>query len=351
MRRLFDSYARGGPGAGRRPWRFRDRNCRRYSECKRSGAGRAAGHERNDRRLVGEGCHVLDTDFTYKRAAGEPTRVYVAQDGSFLDVAFAVTQKESKNASQVTNSASVLNEDYVGVYLYPQGTNGIAYGFFSNPNGARFQTSSENSAYAPQWVAVAKGTPDGYTVTMRIPLDVIRSIHGRDERRIGVDLRRARARAGRSGFRGNSRRNRASAAVGGAAQAAPSSLRFGRGHHGGQRREHVTRRCGLLASHHADRVAGRNAAPRLFQRRSGPADDRSERVRPSIRRGPSVLHPVGLIFQSALLVFELSEHPLYAVHPDLRAGVRSRRNPRSRPVRGIRRARRRPQRQRPDAQL
>lgn len=117
----------------------------------------------------------LDTDFTYKRAAGEPTRVYVAQDGSFLDVAFAVTQKESKNASQVTNSASVLNEDYVGVYLYPQGTTGIAYGFFSNPNGARFQTSSENSAYAPQWVAVAKGTPDGYTVTMRIPLDVIRS--------------------------------------------------------------------------------------------------------------------------------------------------------------------------------
>jgi hypothetical protein len=117
----------------------------------------------------------LDTDFTFKRAAGEPTRVYVAQDGGFLDVAFAVTQKEARNASQVTNSSSVLSEDYVGVYLYPQGTTGIAYGFFANPNGARYQTSSENSAYSPQWAAAGKSTPDGYTVTMRIPLDVIRS--------------------------------------------------------------------------------------------------------------------------------------------------------------------------------
>ncbi|MGR4065188.1 MAG: hypothetical protein ACLQPV_07040 [Vulcanimicrobiaceae bacterium] len=117
----------------------------------------------------------LDTDFTYKRPAAEPTQVYVAQDGSYLDLAFVVTQKEPRNASQETNSSSVLNDDYVGVYLYPQGTTGISYGFFANPNGARYQTSSENSAYSPQWTAVARATAGGYVLTMRIPLNVVRS--------------------------------------------------------------------------------------------------------------------------------------------------------------------------------
>ena len=117
----------------------------------------------------------LDTDFTYRRPASEPTKVYVAQDGSFLDIAFAVTQSEPQTAAQETNSSSILSEDYVGVYLDPQGTTGISYGFFANPHGARYQTSSENTAYTPQWTAVGKPSAGGYTVTMRIPLDIIRS--------------------------------------------------------------------------------------------------------------------------------------------------------------------------------
>ncbi len=117
----------------------------------------------------------LETDYTYPRPAGEPTTVYVAQDGSYLDIAFSVTQPGGLVASQETNSSSVLGDDYVGVYLFPQGVAGIAYSFIANPRGARYQTSSENTFYTPQWVAVGRSTPAGYTVTMRIPLGIIRN--------------------------------------------------------------------------------------------------------------------------------------------------------------------------------
>jgi hypothetical protein len=118
---------------------------------------------------------TLDTDSIFKRAAEEPTTVYVGQEGGFLDVAFVATQKSAQTAAQETNSSSVLGDDYVGVYLYPQGTTGLAYSFEANPHGARYQSSSENTSYSPQWAAVGKGSPTGYVVTMRIPLSIIRS--------------------------------------------------------------------------------------------------------------------------------------------------------------------------------
>jgi len=118
---------------------------------------------------------TLDRDFTNRRAAGEPTSVAIAQDGSFLDIAFDVTQHEEFVESTETNGSSVTSDDYVGVYLSPNGPLGFQYAFFANPRGARYQTSSENSAYTPQWSATTKRTTSGYTVTMRIPLGVIRS--------------------------------------------------------------------------------------------------------------------------------------------------------------------------------
>jgi hypothetical protein len=69
----------------------------------------------------------------------------------------------------------VLNDDMVGVRLWPQGSGGFGYGFYANPLGARYQTSSENSAYSPEWTAVAKRTGTGYTVTMHVPFNVLRS--------------------------------------------------------------------------------------------------------------------------------------------------------------------------------
>lgn len=117
----------------------------------------------------------LDVDFTYRRPATEPTLVYVAQDKDALDVAFVVTQKESLTAAQETNGPSVESDDNVTVYLFPQGTQGFTYSFSANPRGARDQTSSENTAYSPQWTAVAKITPTGYSVTMRIPFNLMRT--------------------------------------------------------------------------------------------------------------------------------------------------------------------------------
>jgi hypothetical protein len=118
---------------------------------------------------------TLDIDFTNRRPASEPTKVYVAQEGDSLDFAFDVTQAEAQIASQETNSSSVLGDDYVGVYLYPQGVRGITYSFVANPRGARYQTSSENTAYTPQWAAVGRSRNGGYVVTMRIPLRIMRN--------------------------------------------------------------------------------------------------------------------------------------------------------------------------------
>jgi hypothetical protein len=117
----------------------------------------------------------LAYDYTYRRAAEEGTTVYVAQGAGSLYLAFAVTQRAQLTAAQETNSSTVLSDDYVGVYLYPNGSQGIAYGFFANPRGARYQTSAENTAYTPQWTAVGRKNSTGYVLTMRIPLDVIRS--------------------------------------------------------------------------------------------------------------------------------------------------------------------------------
>jgi hypothetical protein len=117
----------------------------------------------------------LTYDFTNRRAASEPTTVSIAQDGSALDFAFDVTQKEPIVAGTVANGPSVASDDYVEVALSPDGPQGFQYAFYANPKGARYQTSSENSAYSPPWEAAVAQRPDGYTVTMRIPLSIIRA--------------------------------------------------------------------------------------------------------------------------------------------------------------------------------
>ncbi len=123
----------------------------------------------------GSGRVPLSYDFTYQRVSGEPTIVYVAQDAAGLDIAFVATQREPIVDRQTTNGSNVLSDDYVAVYLYPKRTQGFAYSFAANPQGARYQTSSENTAYAPQWTAGARTTLHGYVVTMHIPFNLIRT--------------------------------------------------------------------------------------------------------------------------------------------------------------------------------
>jgi hypothetical protein len=117
----------------------------------------------------------LDQDFTYRRPAADVTDVRVAQDSSALLITFDAPQSESITATQTSNGPGVLNDDYVGVYLWPKGRDGFAYSFMANPRGTTYQTSSENSSYTPRWTAGASRTSSGYRVTMAIPLDAIRA--------------------------------------------------------------------------------------------------------------------------------------------------------------------------------
>ncbi len=117
----------------------------------------------------------LSWDYVYRRPAEEPATVYLAQYDKALYIAFEVHQREPLTISQNTNGGGVFNDDHVAIAFYPQGTQGFMYIFRSNYAGARDQTSSENSAYAPQWDSHGRRTRDGYVITMRIPYNVIRS--------------------------------------------------------------------------------------------------------------------------------------------------------------------------------
>jgi len=123
---------------------------------------------------------LLQNDFTFRRKASVATDVYVLQDSTDLIITFDVHQVEPITSTQVTNSSSVLNDDYVGVELNPTGSQGFSYAFYANSSGARYQTSSENSAYSPQWVALSRRTPSGYVVSMQVPLRLIRAQGSRD---------------------------------------------------------------------------------------------------------------------------------------------------------------------------
>jgi hypothetical protein len=117
----------------------------------------------------------LNYDFAYRRGAPERTVVRIAQDPAGLDVAVEAAQRSRLTASQTTNGPAVYNDDYVTVALWPQGARGFAYTFTANVLGARYQTSSENSAYSPQWEAAGLRDDTGYSLTIRIPINVIRT--------------------------------------------------------------------------------------------------------------------------------------------------------------------------------
>ncbi len=118
---------------------------------------------------------VLLHDFTNRRRVSRPTVVYLAQDAQGLDVAFVVRERGHISASTVSNGSAIFEDDNVQVALEPQGALGFAYQFTANPNGAHFQTSTENSSYSPDWISRGRRTKTGYVVTMHIPFRIIRS--------------------------------------------------------------------------------------------------------------------------------------------------------------------------------
>jgi len=134
---------------------------------------------------------TLGWDFTFQRPAEHVTDAYVLVDAKYMYVAFHAKQHEPIIATQHTNDQPMPTDDVVRIYVWPAGSSGNEYGFVANPVGTRYEFSSENTAFSPVWDAVAKTTPDGYIVTERIPISVMRG-DGRGTWRVQFD-RRVRA--------------------------------------------------------------------------------------------------------------------------------------------------------------
>ncbi|MBV8689074.1 MAG: hypothetical protein JOZ59_03100, partial [Candidatus Eremiobacteraeota bacterium] len=108
----------------------------------------------------------------------EPTTAYLLTDGKNLYVGFdAVQTRTPILTSQHTNMNGVDTDDEVKISLWPAGTHGNNYQFISTPLGTRYQYSSENLTYEPTWDAVAHIGNREWTVTMRIPLNIMRGAH------------------------------------------------------------------------------------------------------------------------------------------------------------------------------
>ncbi len=135
------------------------------------------------------GAHVqLGWNSTYLRPAAESTDAYVLVDDHDLYVAFVVKQTEPLTATVHTNDVGLGTDDIVRTFLFPSGDRGFEYFFAANPIGTRYANSSENAAYSPAWDAVTSRTADGYIVTERIPLAIMRG-DGRSTWRIQFDRR------------------------------------------------------------------------------------------------------------------------------------------------------------------
>ena len=116
----------------------------------------------------------LEFDLRHKVVPRQKTDVYVVSDDRALYVAFDAEQTGEIVANQHTDDVGFDTDDEVQVDLWPGGPLGFRYLFTATPLGTHYQHSSENSTYAPKWQSVGKLRPGGFTVTMRIPFDVLR---------------------------------------------------------------------------------------------------------------------------------------------------------------------------------
>lgn len=121
---------------------------------------------------------TLPWDVQHQKVSSEPTAAYIATDGTNIYVRFDVKQRETLLGQQRTNDVGDGTDDEVWVDLWPNGNNGFYYQFAANSNGTRWQYSSENTAYSPTWTSFGAASGNDYTVTMKIPIKVMRGSGG-----------------------------------------------------------------------------------------------------------------------------------------------------------------------------
>jgi hypothetical protein len=119
--------------------------------------------------------------------ATDATTDYIETDGVYLYVGIDARQREPVQATQHTNGVGLDTDDEVQIDLWPNGANGFRYKFISTPNGTHYQNSTENANYEPTWWSAGRIDAQGFTVTMKIPLDVL---HGAGASRWRIQLAR-----------------------------------------------------------------------------------------------------------------------------------------------------------------
>jgi len=117
---------------------------------------------------------TLPWDVTNQRKSTEAATARIATDGKNLFVRFDAPQRETLLAQQHANDVGDGTDDEVWIDVWPSGNTGFYYQFAATSNGTHYQYSSENTAYAPTWESHGIAYPGGFTVTMRIPIGVMR---------------------------------------------------------------------------------------------------------------------------------------------------------------------------------
>ncbi|MBV9271492.1 MAG: hypothetical protein JO165_10375 [Candidatus Eremiobacteraeota bacterium] len=126
----------------------------------------------------GTAAHVaMRWDVTHQRPGTEASEAYIATAGNDIYIRFDVKQREPLLAQQHANNIGDGTDDEVWIDLWPDGNAGFFYQFAATSNGTHYQYSSENTAYAPTWESHGASYDGGFTVTMKIPLRVIRGAH------------------------------------------------------------------------------------------------------------------------------------------------------------------------------
>ena len=241
---------------------------------------------------------------------------------------FDAKQREPIAAAQHTNDVGQGSDDAVWVDLWPNGISGYFYQFYSTPNGTHYEYSSENTAYSPNWESQGVAHAGGYTVTMRIPFEVIRNAHGGTWKAQFVRYVRAtgeqqvwsfdRVQMQPDGY-GNSDYAHAGTItmpqINGwllASEAARGDLRARRGGEQDDRRLDLTRRRRSLGADHADGLVLLDLSPGLLERRARSADDLADGLPALLQRGAALLYAGGELLQSVQLQ-RVSEHSV-ALH-------------------------------------
>ncbi len=124
---------------------------------------------------------TLRWDVQHQRPASELTTARLATDGTSVYARFDVKQRETLLQAQQTNNVGDGTDDEVWVDFWPNGNRGFYYQFAATSNGTHFQYSSENTGYQPTWESRGAAHAGGFSVTMKIPLDIMRGTGGGSE--------------------------------------------------------------------------------------------------------------------------------------------------------------------------